>query len=101
MTGLSRTTSSSPETCSVALASQAPFYCWVDGILLKIGSRAVGVAMAFTLIESAQARWQVVNARTSSSSSPLARCYRRASWSSDPTNHEEISKSRNTPIHRS
>lgn len=33
------------------------------------GSRAAGLAMAFKLIESAQARWRAVNAPTSSPSS--------------------------------
>ena len=69
------------------------------------GSRAAGVATAFKLIESAQARWRAVNAPTSSRWSAPVRCSRRASASNDPTtqarNQEVINKSRDTPIHRS
>ncbi|CAN5205636.1 hypothetical protein BH24ACT12_BH24ACT12_28620 [soil metagenome] len=55
--------------------------------------------MAFRLIESAQHRWLAVNA-------PPPRPRRRATFekgnsSNDPTNQELISKSSDTPIHRS
>jgi putative transposase len=67
------------------------------------GSRTAGAAMAFKLLESAQARWRAVNAPTWSPSSVPARCSRRASSSNDPTNQprnqEVINKSRDTPIH--
>jgi len=66
------------------------------------GSRAAGVAMAFKLIESAQTRWRAVNAPTSSRWSVPARYSRTASSSNDPTDQRVvISKSRDTPIHRS
>ena len=45
------------------------------------GSRAAGVAMAFKLIESAQARWRAVNAPTSSLWSVPAQGSRRGSSS--------------------
>ena len=52
------------------------------------GSRAAGLAMAFKLIESAQARWRAVNAPTSSPLSAPARPSRKANSSNDPTNQE-------------
>ena len=52
------------------------------------GSRAAGIAMAFKLIESAQARWRAVNAPTSSPLSAPARPSRKANSSNDPTNQE-------------
>jgi hypothetical protein len=60
------------------------------------GSRAAGVAMAFKLIESAQARWRAVNAPTSSLWSVPAPGSRRGNSSNDPTNQKVISKSRDT-----
>ena len=57
--------------------------------------------MAFKLIESAQARWRAVNAPTSSLWSVPAPGSRTANSSNDPTNQEVISKSRDTPIHKS
>ena len=65
------------------------------------GSRAAGVAMAFKLIESAQTRDAPSTHPTSSRWSVPARYSRTASSSNDPTNQEVISKSRDTPIHRS
>ena len=65
------------------------------------GSRAAGVAMAFKLIEAAQARWRAVNAPTWSRSSAQEPSSTRASWSNAPTNQEENRKPRDTPIHRS
>ena len=65
------------------------------------GSRAAGIAMAFKLIETAQARWRAVNAPTSSLWSVPAPDSRKGSSSNDPTNQEVISKSRDTPIHKS
>jgi hypothetical protein len=65
------------------------------------GSRAAGVAMAFKLIESAQQRWRAGNAPTSSLSSGPEPGSRRACWSNVPTNQEAISKSHDTPTHRS
>jgi putative transposase len=58
------------------------------------GSRAVGIAMAFKLIESAQARWRAVDALTSSLWSVPAPGSRRARSSNEPTNQEVLSKSR-------
>jgi len=57
--------------------------------------------MAFKLIESAPARWRAVNAPTSSPWSAPAPGSRRGNSSNDPTNQEVISKSRDTPIHKS
>ena len=65
------------------------------------GSRAAGVAMAFKLIESAQARWRAVNAPHLVALVRAGARSRRANSSNDPTNQEVISKSRDTPIHRS
>ena len=48
------------------------------------GSRAAGVAMAFKLIESAQAQWRMVNAPTSSRSSAPAPPSSTASTSNEP-----------------
>jgi putative transposase len=66
------------------------------------GPRAAGVAMAFKLIESAQARRRTVNAphlvvlvRAGAGAKSS-----EANSSSDPTDHEMISKSPDTPIHR-
>ena len=66
------------------------------------GSRAAGIAMAFKLIESAQARWRAVNApRLVALWSVPAPASRRANSSNDPTNQEVISKSRDKKaIHR-
>jgi hypothetical protein len=65
------------------------------------GSRAAGVAMAFKLIESAQARWRAVNAPHLVASSVPAPPSTRASSPNDPTNQEAKLKPRDTPIHRS
>jgi hypothetical protein len=63
------------------------------------GSRAVGVAMAFKLIESAQTGGGPSTDPTSSRRSVPARYSRTASSSNDPTNQTVgISKSRDTPI---
>jgi hypothetical protein len=60
------------------------------------GSRAAGVAMAFKLIESAQARWRAVNApHLVALVRPGARI-EKGNSSNDPTNLEVISKSRET-----
>jgi putative transposase len=63
------------------------------------GSSAAGVAMAFKLIESAQARWRAVNARHLVASSAPAPRSKRGNSSNDPTNQRMTSKSHNTPIH--
>ena len=65
------------------------------------GSRAAGIAMAFKLIESAQARWCAVNAPTSWRWFAPVPGSRRAHSSNAPTNQEVTSKSCDTPIHRS
>ncbi len=49
------------------------------------GSRAAGLAMAFKLIEAAQARWRTVNASTSSLSSEPEPASTPANSSNDPT----------------
>jgi len=65
------------------------------------GSRAAGVAMAFKLIESAQRRWRAVNAPHLVALVRAPRSSTTASSSSAATNQEVISKSHDTPIHRS
>ncbi|MDT5354290.1 MAG: hypothetical protein QOJ56_2822 [Mycobacterium sp.] len=63
------------------------------------GSRAAGVAMAFKLMESAQARWRAVNApHLVALVRAPAPDSRRGNSSNDPTNQKVISKSRDTPI---
>jgi putative transposase len=66
------------------------------------GSRAAGIAMAFKLIESAATRWR---ASTPPPRRPRPRRRhlqeRQARRPDDPRNQEVISKSRDTPIHRS
>jgi transposase-like protein len=62
------------------------------------GSRAAGVAMAFKLIESAQARWGAVNAPHLVALEP-AQDPRTANSSNDPTSQEVKLKSRDTVIH--
>ena len=60
-----------------------------------LGSRAAGVAMAFKLIESAQARWRCVSARISCRWSVPAPPSSTANWSNDPTikiNKEAVNK---------
>jgi hypothetical protein len=58
--------------------------------------------MAFKLIESAQTRWRAVNAPRLVALVVPARYSRTASSSNDPTDQRMvISKSRETPIHRS
>jgi putative transposase len=65
------------------------------------GSRAGRVAIAFNLIESAQARWRAVNAPPWSPSSAQAPRSNRAPWSGDlMTGQGSINKSRDTPIRR-
>jgi hypothetical protein len=64
-------------------------------------SEGAGVALAFKLIESAQAPWRAVNAPHLVALVRAAARFERASWSSDPTTKEVISKSHDTPIHRS
>jgi transposase-like protein len=54
-------------------------------------TRAAGLAMAFKLIPSAQARWRAVNALTSWPSSAPAPASRRANSSNDPTKQDVIS----------
>ena len=66
------------------------------------GSRAAGVAMAFKLIKSAQTRWRAVNAPRLVALVRAGRYSRTASSSNDPMDQRVvISKSRDTPIHRS
>jgi len=65
------------------------------------GSRAAGIAMAFKLIESAQARWRMVNAPTWSPSSVPASPSPTANRSNDPTNPTPNRKPPDTQIHRS
>ena len=65
------------------------------------GSRAAGVAMAFKLIESAQTRWRASTPPTSWLWSVPAPDSRRGNSSNDPTNQQVISKSPDTPIHKS
>lgn len=66
------------------------------------GSRAAGVAMAFNLIESAQARWRALNAPHLVALVRAGATFRTANTTNDPTmNQEAISKARDTPIHRS
>jgi hypothetical protein len=73
------------------------------------GSRAGRIAMAFKLIESAQSRWRAVNAPHLVAPSAPARSSRRAKLANETTsrpttpatNQQVISKSRDTPIHRS
>ena len=60
------------------------------------GSRVAGVAMAFKLIESAQARWRALNAPSSPRPGPY-----RATFKNGKLIEEAISKSRDKPIHRS
>jgi hypothetical protein len=62
------------------------------------GSRAAGVAMAFKLIESAQARWRVVNAPHLVARSAPVRGWRTANSSNDPTNQEVTLKPRDTHV---
>jgi hypothetical protein len=57
--------------------------------------------MAFKLIESAQARWRTVNARHLVALVRAGAKFERGTSSSDPTDQEVISKSPDTPIHRS
>jgi hypothetical protein len=65
------------------------------------GSRAAGIAMAFKLIESAQAGGAPSTPPTSSPSSAPAPPSSAASSSNDPRNQDASSTSRDTPIHRS
>jgi hypothetical protein len=62
-------------------------------------SRSAGLAMAFKLIESAQARWRAVNAPISPLWCAPARGSRTASSSNDPVNYEVISKPRDQGGH--
>ena len=67
-------------------------------------SRAAGVAMAYKLIESAQARWGMVNALICSPSPAPAPSSSTASSSNDPTTkiNNEADKRRGTrQFHRS
>ena len=57
--------------------------------------------MAFKLIESAQARWRAVNAPHLVALVRAGARFERGNSSNDPTNQEVISKSRDTPIHKS
>jgi hypothetical protein len=68
------------------------------GVRSRAGSRAAGVAMAFKLIESAQARWRAVNAPHLVALEP-AQDSRTANSSNDPTSQEVKLKSRDTVIH--
>jgi putative transposase len=65
------------------------------------GSRAAGIAMAFKLIESAQARWRAVNAPHLVALVRAGARFRTANSSNDPTNQQATSKPPDTPIHRS
>ncbi len=65
------------------------------------GSRAAGVAMAFKLIESAQARWRAVNAPHLVALVRAGATFDKGSSSNDPPHQATISKSPDTPIHSS
>jgi hypothetical protein len=66
------------------------------------GSRAASVAMAFTLIESAQARWQAVNAPHLVAPIRAGAVFKNGKLVDDPADQRVvISKSRDTPFHRS
>jgi putative transposase len=57
--------------------------------------------MAFKLIESAQARWRAVNAPHLVALVRARARFEKGKLVERPTNQEVISKSRDTPIHRS
>jgi putative transposase len=63
------------------------------------GSRAAGVAMAFKLIESAQAHWRAVNAPHLVALVRAGAKFENANSSNDPTNREVISKPRDQGGH--
>jgi len=65
------------------------------------GSRAAGVAMAFKLIESAQARWRAANAPHLVALDRAGARFENGKLVSDPTNQQVTLKPRDTPIHRS
>ncbi len=69
------------------------------------GSRAAGIAMAFKLIESAQARWRAVNAPHLVALVRAGAMFEKGKLVERPDEStrrsEVISKSRDTPIHRS
>ncbi len=66
------------------------------------GSRAAGVAMAFKLIESAQARWRAVNAPHLVALVRAGATFENGKLVERPDDNQEvISKPRDTPIHRS
>jgi putative transposase len=57
--------------------------------------------MAFKLIESAQARWRAVNAPHLVALVRAGARFEKGKLVERPTNQEVISKSRDTPIHKS
>ena len=65
------------------------------------GSRTAGVAMAFKLIESAQARWRAINAPHLVALIRAGATFEKGNSSNDPTNQEVTLKSHDTPIDRS
>jgi putative transposase len=65
------------------------------------GSRAAGIAMAYKLIDAAQARWRAVNAPHLVALVRAGARFERASSSNDPTNQEVTNKSPDPPIHDS
>jgi putative transposase len=66
------------------------------------GSRAAGVAMAFKLIESAQTRWRAVNAPHLVALVRAGAVFKNGKLIERPYDSGVvISKSRDTPIHRS
>ncbi len=67
-----------------------------------LGSRAAGVAMAFKLVESAQTRWRAVNAPHLVALVRAGAVFRNGKLIERPDGSGGvISKSRDTPIHRS
>jgi putative transposase len=57
--------------------------------------------MAFKLIESAQARWRAVNAPHLVALVRAGARFEKGKLVERPTNQEVISKSRDTPMHKS
>lgn len=65
------------------------------------GSCAAGIALAFKLIESTQARWRAVNAPHLVGLVRAGPKFETASSSNEPTNQEVTLKPRGTPINGS
>jgi len=102
----SRSTTTPPSTGSICAprtpsSQPSPPCAFANRVTKGHGSRAAGIAMAFKLIESAQIRWRAVNAPHLVALVRAGARFEKANSSNDPTNQEVISKSRDTPIHRS